>query len=638
MRRYRRLSTPKLTYAQIVRGRTLEVETPSGHEAQDDVCTPAAEVKLEATEGEQDKTIKSEDDHIAETSKKNEKAEVPKPVLIDEDLTDLCEPDEGELEIDDVDEYHPESVTPTQRQVLQSRSPIQTRIRTQELADEAVLIHFAMTKMSLKQGIKRYRDRATDAVGTELNQLHDMSIFRPVDAGSLTEQQKQEALRLLMFIKEKRDGTVKGPACADGRKQRGLYDKEEATSPTVALESVLLTSVIDTNEGRDVVVVDIPGAFLQSDQDDDVWLAIDGALAELMVKVSPRIYSKYVMVNRQGKKILYVKLQRALYGCLKSAIQFYRRLTGDLVKMGFKVNFYNPCVANKNIGGSQITVCWHVDDLKISHRNPRVVTALIRKLTEIYGKLRVSRGEFHDYLGMNLDYRERGKVRIEMKKYIADTIDMFPEELSGEVSYLAAEHLNMVNPSSKKLDESKRQLFHTLLARMFFCGKRARPELQPTIVFLCTRVKDADEDDWKKLRRLLLFMKGTKEDVLTLSANNFRIVKWWVDGAYAVHGDCKSQTGAVMSMVTGGVYCTSQRQKLNIKSSAETELVAANNIMPQLLWTKYFLDEKSKKIGKMTRNNRTLFYHLSRCYFITRDIPSLQRLTFSVKETFIKLW
>ena len=85
---------------------------------------------------------------------------------------------------------------------------------------------------------------------------------------------------------------MRGRGCADGHKQQGKYEKEDVTSPTVALESVLLTSIIDAHENRDVAVVDISGAFLQADQDEDVWVLFDGTLAELMVKMSPEIYSK----------------------------------------------------------------------------------------------------------------------------------------------------------------------------------------------------------------------------------------------------------------------------------------------------------------------------------------------------------
>ena len=116
----------------------------------------------------------------------------------------------------------------------------------------------------MKQGIKKHGENGKDKMVVELTQLHDRDVFCPVDSNDLTAEQKEEAMRLLMFLKEKRDKSLKGRACADGRKQQGKYEKEDTTSPTVALESVLITSVVDAHEKRDVAVVDILGAFLHT--------------------------------------------------------------------------------------------------------------------------------------------------------------------------------------------------------------------------------------------------------------------------------------------------------------------------------------------------------------------------------------
>jgi hypothetical protein len=87
-----------------------------------------------------------------------------------------------------------------------------------------------------------------------------------------------------MFLKEKRDGSPKGHICADGRKQRGTAEPGAATSPAVSLESVLITSTIKAFEGRDAAVVDMPGAFLSIDVDEEVSVSLQGWIAELMVK------------------------------------------------------------------------------------------------------------------------------------------------------------------------------------------------------------------------------------------------------------------------------------------------------------------------------------------------------------------
>ena len=65
---------------------------------------------------------------------------------------------------------------------------------------------------------------------------------------------------------------------------------------------------------------------------------------------------------RMGQAVLYVRLQKELYRCLKSALLFYEKLVGYLEAYGFKINPYDTCVENTMVGRKQLTVCWHVDD------------------------------------------------------------------------------------------------------------------------------------------------------------------------------------------------------------------------------------------------------------------------------------
>ena len=112
-----------------------------------------------------------------------------------------------------------------------------------------------------------------------------------------------------------------------------------------------------------MAVADIPGAYLIADMDDEVHVVFRGTLAEMMVMVNPALYRPFVSYEKV-KPVLYVRPQKSLYGCLKSALLFYEKLVGDLEAYSFKINPYDPCVANKMIGGKQLTVCWNVDDLK----------------------------------------------------------------------------------------------------------------------------------------------------------------------------------------------------------------------------------------------------------------------------------
>ncbi len=98
--------------------------------------------------------------------------------------------------------------------------------------------------------------------------------------------------------------------------------------------------------------------------------------------------------------ILYVKMQKAMYGLLRSALLFYRKLVVDLENARFKMNPYNPCVANKTINSTHMTVCWHVDDWKVSHIDPQEVTKIGDCLSVTYRvSVATHQGKVHDILG-----------------------------------------------------------------------------------------------------------------------------------------------------------------------------------------------------------------------------------------------
>jgi hypothetical protein len=174
----------------------------------------------------------------------------------------------------------------------------------------------------LKAGLKQFGSRGDSAVSKELSQLHTLNCFRPRDPRALTRDDCRNALTLLMFLTEKRTGEVKARACANGSVQRKHVAKEEVAAPTVTSKAIFIQSTIYANENRDVATCDIPGAFLQADNPDFVLMRLDGILAERMVKIAPKLYRKYVTMNAKGKSVLYVQLEKAVYGMMKSALLF----------------------------------------------------------------------------------------------------------------------------------------------------------------------------------------------------------------------------------------------------------------------------------------------------------------------------
>ena len=124
---------------------------------------------------------------------------------------------------------------------------------------------------------------------------------------------------------------------------------------------------------------------------------------------------------------------------------------------------------------------------------------------------------------------------------------------------------------------------------------RARPDTRLTVAFLCTRVKEPTTYDWFKLTRMMNFLKRTVNDCLTIQLGDMSKTVFSIDASYAVHPDGRSHSGMSMNMGKGAVTSLSRKQKLVTRSSTEAELVAVDDCMSQVLWTKYFLEDQGYK-------------------------------------------
>ena len=113
-----------------------------------------------------------------------------------------------------------------------------------------------------------------------------------------------------------------------------------------------------------------------------------------------------------------MRLLKSLYGIMQAALLWYRSLVKCLKADGFEINKYDSCIANKIVNGKQCTVCWHVDDTKISHMDKNVLSAVIKNIRNEFGTMTVTRGKEHNFIGINFKLNDDGTVSIPMKDHI----------------------------------------------------------------------------------------------------------------------------------------------------------------------------------------------------------------------------
>ena len=228
-----------------------------------------------------------------------------------------------------------------------------------------------------------------------------------------------------------------------------------------------------------------------------------------------------------------------------------------------------------------MTCCW----------SKAVVEAVLKRLDKYYGTIApitTTRGMTHEYLGMTIDYSVPDKVIITMYDYINEIIDSLPDDMRGLAATPARGYLFKANPKATKLDEETVDLFHHFVAQLLFLAKRARPDLQTAVAFLCTRVQSPDEDDYKKLACVMKYLQQYPHLPLILGSDGKGNIYWSVDAAFAVHNNMRGHTGAHMTLGQGTVYGMSTKQKMNTRSSTKAELAGVDEPLPMILWTRLF--------------------------------------------------
>ena len=145
----------------------------------------------------------------------------------------------------------------------------------------------------MNKGLNLFGYEGVEPERSEMEQLHRMGSLQPK---TLTRAQRKRTLSYLMYLKWKSTGRIKGRGCADSRKQREYITRQEATSSTVSTEAVLMTAIFDASEGREVAIIDIPGAYLHADMDDIVFVRFEGTMVEFLEKIDPKMYRPYVEI------------------------------------------------------------------------------------------------------------------------------------------------------------------------------------------------------------------------------------------------------------------------------------------------------------------------------------------------------
>lgn len=439
-----------------------------------------------------------------------------------------------------------------------------------------------------------------------------------------------------MMIKEKFTPTgefikFKARAVANGAFQDSSKYEFGNSSPTCSITSVFSLMGIFAKEERKIATVDITGAYLNAEMDKDLYMVLNKKIASIYCDIDKNAKN---VLNHDGK--LYVKLNKALYGCKESALLWYNNITKLLQDHGFQINQYDHGVLNLIKENVQITVIVYVDDLIIASVNNNNIDYVIKLLKDQYKEITVNRGDIHNYLGMTMKINDK-KVVISMDGYVNKLLEdcnIKENDSKDIVVSPATSNLFKISENSVLLNKAEHAAFYTIVGKLKYLCLRIRVDIAVACSFLSTRVSKPTREDHDKMMRVLRYLNGTRYRTITIAVDDIIEIKAFVDGSTGTNNEGRGQTGVFITLGIGPVYTRSSIQRLNSDSSTLSELMALHDSYSVISWLKSMLKHQGYKTGpaKIYQDNKSVLYLIDRGRSISTATKHYKTKYFFIKS------
>ena len=435
--------------------------------------------------------------------------------------------------------------------------------------------------ITIKAAQAQYPGAADLSMREELSQLLSQEVWEPVKKADLSPAQLKKIIPSSMFLKAKHkpNGTfdkLKSRLVAGGHRQdTTMYDN--VSSPCVNLTSVFTLLSIAAFERRHIAAVDIKGAYLNARLSSvTVHMRIQPQLVSILKQLYLDIFKRDISEFICPDGSMVVRVLKALYGLVESALLWYKHLAATLNRAGYTTSQNDRGVFFKTMGKDRkCAIAIHVDDLLVASTHKDLLDQLLAILTETYLDINVQRDSKQlFYLGMQLDLRyDEGAIFVSQPGFIKDILAAHP--VSRTSVYPATDDLFKCSDTGDPVNVTD---YASRLMKLNYLAKRTRPDISLAVSFLATKMTKPDHHDDAKLTRVYEYLSGTQDLGITLRPDSLTIHAW-IDASYSVHSDFKSHTAIIVCIgkTSGPVFTKSTKQKLMTDSSTFAELVALHD-------------------------------------------------------------
>jgi hypothetical protein len=447
----------------------------------------------------------------------------------------------------------------------------------------------AILNLSIKKASETFPDtKVSAAVLKELDQMDTVlgqDVWDYVTPAQLALDFQARLVKNIipssLFLKLKSDcETLKARLIVHGDKQILSELFSSNSSPTINTNILMTVLSIAAKESYDFEAVDITGAYLNALLPEAEYMRLPRDIATILVQADA---SRAQFLQPDGTIV--VRLKKALYGLKNSGKLWYEEMHQFLINTGFARSLMDKCLYTRRDGNLVTHALVYVDDILLVGNDAKF---RLRCKTELRSRFKnITEQPLNNivFLGMSVIKQANGDISVDQRSMISDIISDY-KVTSTSTAPASANILNH-HVSDVPLSLPKSKEYRSLNMKLLYLATRTRPDiLFPSTVF-ATRSKCPSAVDYDRLIKIIEYLNGSQNNVLTFKKEGDLKVNAFVDSSFNAHWDAKGHTGfAIFPDLahSAAIIIKSSKHKSTADSSTEAELMALHEAMLYITW------------------------------------------------------
>lgn len=367
--------------------------------------------------------------------------------------------------------------------------------------------------------------------------------------------------------------SFKARLVAKGYSQIYGVDYFNTYAPVIKLSTVRLLLSLAVCNNLHVHQMDCSSAFL------------NGLLDE-------EIYMKQPESFQDGSKMV-CKLNKAIYGLKQAPRQWFLRIGCVLNEIGFVMSLADNGMYLAAKGETEVYLGLYVDDMLLASKNVSDLDIVKTKLSSNF-KMK-DLGPVKKFLNIDVMYKKKlGVMALSQKGAIARLLEKFQMQNCSSVATPITNVKDLYYHNDAKLESNFR--YRQLIGSLMFVMLGSRPDLAFTVTVLSRFLENPHQNHWKAAKRVLRYLKGTKDLALVYRSAQLNSLSVYSDADWANSNDRKSVSGIAIFYSNNLIHWTSRKQNCITLSSTESELVAVNDGLKDGIWVQKILNDIGQKI------------------------------------------